>query len=169
MSTTPEDPFARPSDGADAQQPVGEPQAWSEPLPHAPQDPAQYAQPQYAQPEYAQPQYAQPQYAQPGYAPSQYQQGYPPVYGGPNPRQAKNWMGIVSLVASVSTIFTLVGCIVGIVFGHLGLGAVKRGEADNRGLALAGLITGYVFLGIGLLIFIAYALFFVAIVGATTY
>lgn len=152
MSTTPDDPFARKSEEGDASQP----EAWGQPAPMPPQEQPQYAQPQYAQPEYAQPQYGQPQYAQPQYGQGYPQQGYPAPYAGPNPRQAKNWMGIVALVASLSTIFTGIGCIAGIIFGHLSLNAVKKGEADNRGIGLAGLIIGYVCLGIGLLIIVGY-------------
>ena len=157
MSTTPDDPFARSSENGGAQHSAPQPEAWGEPAPQAPQ---------YAQPQYAQPQYAQPQYAQPGYDQGQYQQGYPLPYAGPNPRQAKNWMGIVALVASLSTIVTGIGCIAGIIFGHLSLNAVKKGEADNRGLGLAGLITGYVFLALGLLAIVAYIIFIGVLIAA---
>ncbi|WP_062135347.1 DUF4190 domain-containing protein [Demequina aestuarii] len=162
MSTTPEDPFARSSDGGGAPHSAPQPEAWGEPAPQAPQ----YGQPENGQPPYAQPQHAQPQYAQPGYQQGQYQQGYPLPYAGPNPRQAKNWMGIVALVASLSTIVTGIGCIAGIIFGHLSLSAVKKGEADNRSLGLAGLITGYVFLALGLLAIVAYIIFIGVIIAA---
>jgi hypothetical protein len=52
-------------------------------------------------------------------------------------------------------IFALVGAfffpIVGVVLGHISLSQMKKGQipSDNRGLALAGLILGYVFIGIG--------------------
>jgi hypothetical protein len=52
-------------------------------------------------------------------------------------------------------IFALVGAfffpIVGVVLGHISLSQMKKGQipADNRGLALAGMILGYVFIGIG--------------------
>jgi hypothetical protein len=50
----------------------------------------------------------------------------------------KNWMGLSAFIAS------LVGAgLVGIVLGHLGLRAVRRREATNRGLALAGTVLGY--------------------------
>ena len=51
----------------------------------------------------------------------------------------------MSLVASLAgTAFCLVGPIVGIVFGHLARSRVKRSGDDGSGLALAGLIVGYV-------------------------
>lgn len=112
---------------------------------------------------------AQPVYAAPpqGYAPAQgyaaVPQGYAAPHGyaavptyGADPTAAKNWMNIVALIASISTPFTGVGAILGIVFGHLGLGAVKRGEANNRGMGLAGLIIGYVLVALGVLGTIAY-------------
>lgn len=145
MSTTPEDPFARTSDASMAPTSAPAPQ-YAAPAQLPPAAPGQM----YAQP--PQPYYGHPAYAQP--------------YGGPNPAQAKNWMNIVALVASLSTFFTLVGCIAGIIFGHLGLAAANKGEADNRGLGLAGLITGYVFLGIGILGAVGYFIFMAAMVAA---
>jgi hypothetical protein len=52
-------------------------------------------------------------------------------------------MGIVSLVLGC-----LGGGLLGIIFGHVGLAASKRGEANNRGVALAGLVVNYSFMGI---------------------
>ncbi|WP_062287618.1 DUF4190 domain-containing protein [Demequina phytophila] len=66
----------------------------------------------------------------------------------------KNWMGVTSLVLSLAGLFTGITAIVGIVFGHLSLSAVKRGEADNWGVGLAGLIIGYVITALGLLVLI---------------
>ena len=147
MTTTPEDPFATTPDPHAAQ-------AASQP----PAAPAQYGG-QHGTPP--------PPPGQAPYAAQQYPpQPYPQQYYGPNPQTQKNWMGIVSLVASLSTIFTGIGCIAGIVFGHLGLNAVKKGEANNRGLALAGLITGYVFLGLGILAVIGYAALVAVLISA---
>jgi hypothetical protein len=50
----------------------------------------------------------------------------------------KNWMGIAALVSS-----SVGAGLVGIVLGHLGLRAARRGQATNRGIALAGTIVGY--------------------------
>ncbi|GIG53383.1 DUF4190 domain-containing protein [Demequina activiva] len=146
MTTPPEDPFART--------PHQDAHEWS--------SPSGEAGPQHDTPPPPPP--GQVPYAMQQYPPPPYQQGY----YGPDPRTQKNWMGIVSLVASLSTIVTGIGCIAGIVFGHLGLNAAKNGEANNRGLSLAGLITGYVFLGIGLLVVAAYVVFFAVLVSAET-
>lgn len=102
-----------------------------------------------------QPQYAQTQYTQPQYPQAQYPHAYPPPAAGRPPYQAKNWMGVTSLILSILGFFTGITAIGGIIFGHLGLSAAKRGEADNRGLSLGGLITGYVALALGIVATIA--------------
>lgn len=110
------------------------------------------------------PQYARPPQgdgAQPGYgAPPGY--GPQPVYK--NPAEAKNWMNITSLALSLSGLLFGVTAIAGIVFGHLGLAAAKRGEANNRSLGLAGLIVGYVLTCLFLLVIIAYFVFVVFLI-----
>jgi len=68
------------------------------------------------------------------------------TYGVPS-NQSKNWLGITSLVLSL-----LGASVIGIIFGHLALRANKRGEADNKGMSLAGTIIGYVMLVAGALI-----------------
>jgi hypothetical protein len=138
----------------------------------------QYAQPQsYEQPPgYAQPQYADP-YAQPtsgaqafpvsgpnpypvsgGSYPAYPQVGYQvPGYGmGPNPTSA-NALGIVSLVLGILSIplsccsfFGLVMPIPAIVCGVMGIRKASQGQANNKGLAIAGLICGCVGLVISL-------------------
>jgi hypothetical protein len=63
-------------------------------------------------------------------------------------------MGITSLVLGV----TCVGAgLLGAIFGHLGLAACKRGEANNRGLALAGVIVNYSMIGLGILGLVVFA------------
>lgn len=81
--------------------------------------------------------------------------GYPPPPAGgymypPPPASstwgassAKNWMGITSLILAC-----IGGGLLGIVFGHMGLVACKRGEANNRGVALAGVIVNYSMIGL---------------------
>lgn len=125
MTNSPEDPFTQVPDGS---QPP--------PRPETPQAPP--SQPGYA----AAPQYGQ-QYAQPQYA-------YPPA--GPNPGTAKNWMGITALVLSLASLITGITAIGGIIFGHMSIAAAKRGEADNGGMGRAGMIIGYIFVVLGILL-----------------
>jgi hypothetical protein len=71
-----------------------------------------------------------------------------------------NWMGIASLVLSLSSVLFGITCLGGITFGHMGLSAANKGKADNRGLAPAGVIIGWVFVGFGLLAFALFAALF---------
>jgi hypothetical protein len=96
---------------------------------------------------------------QPGQNP--YTAAAPPAYGnrvdesstayGAPARTGRNGMGTAALVLGILSIVTcwiwFVGgilAILAIVFGVIGRNRVARGEATNRGTALAGLITGIV-------------------------
>lgn len=96
--------------------------------PAAPVAPAAPAAPQYAPP--AAPQYAAPQ-----------------QYVAVAPAAPTNVMAIVSLVTSIIG-FSLLG----VIFGHIAMNQIKRTGEQGHGLALAGLIIGYIFLGITVLI-----------------
>ncbi|MDN4477369.1 DUF4190 domain-containing protein [Demequina lignilytica] len=78
----------------------------------------------------------------------------PPGPYPPPPWRAKNWMGVTSLVLSLVGLVTGVTAIAGIVFGHLSLNAVAHGEADNRSVGLAGLVLGYILLGLSIVILV---------------
>jgi hypothetical protein len=66
-------------------------------------------------------------------------------------------MNIVALSAvGGGLILPFVANIAGIVFGHLGRRAAKRGEADYAGVGLAGLIINYVAVILWILGIIAY-------------
>ena len=85
---------------------------------------------------------------------------YGPAY---NPAStANNWMGIAALILSLATLIFGITCIPGVVLGHMGLSAAKKGTANNKGIALAGVIIGWVFVGLGLL-FVAFIAIAVAI------
>ncbi len=142
MSTTPEDPFAnRPEEAGTGQTPPPQP---NQPYAQQPQSPQPGQQPdqQYAQPQYAQQPYVQQPQPYPAQQPYGQQPYAQPV--GPRPGTEKNWMGTLSLVMSLLGLVTVITAIAGIVFGHLGRSAARRGEADNDGMSLAGLIIGYV-------------------------
>lgn len=68
--------------------------------------------------------------------------GYPP----PAPAAPKNGLGVASLVVAIIALFSLVGGVVlgvvAIILGFLGHGRVKRGEANNGGIAIAGIVLG---------------------------
>ena len=78
-----------------------------------------------------------------------------PAYGAPA-SQKTNVLAIVSLVSSFFI------SIVGIITGHIALSQIKKTGEQGRGLAIAGLIIGY----IGLVVGIILAIVWFAILGA---
>ncbi len=58
---------------------------------------------------------------------------------------------IASLICSLAGLFLLpvLGSVLGIIFGHLGLGEIKRseGRVQGRAMAIAGLVIGYTAIG----------------------
>ena len=65
--------------------------------------------------------------------------------------------GIIGLVFGFIPLFGIFFAvplgILGVVFGAVGLRRAKRGEANNRGVAIAGLVTGILALVIGFILF----------------
>ena len=137
----PYDPYNPPQ-----QQPSDYPQQYQNPQQY--QDPQQY---QYQQQYGAQP-YSP--YQQPGYP------GYPAPASGQT-----NTMAILALV------FAFVFSPLGIVFGHIARKQIRERNEQGGGLATAGLILGYVFTAIGLLVCAFYVIVIVALAshGTTNY
>jgi hypothetical protein len=95
------------------------------------------------------------------YQPGSYPGGNPPPppYGGypPQPAAPKNGLGIASLVlaviglVSVATVFAPIGLgVVAVIIGVIGHGRVKRGIANNGGVAIAGIVLGALAIVVGL-------------------
>jgi hypothetical protein len=82
----------------------------------------------------------------------------PPYYGYPPPPSApKNGLGIASLIlaivalVSVWSVFApVILGVIAVVVGFLGHGRVKRGTADNGGVAIAGIVLGGLAIVVGL-------------------
>lgn len=130
--------------------PPAPPQYEPQPAQYSPgAQPAQYAPG--AQPPVPPP-YGQAPYAQQGYPP-------PPPMGYPGQPKPKTWMNWVAFGCGLGALVTCVSFIPAIIFGHLGLAAAKRGEADQKGVGIAGLVLGYVFLVV--------AIAYVGIIAAT--
>ena len=91
----------------------------------------------------AQPAAPQPGYAQPAYG------GQPGYYAPPT-----NTLAIVALV--LAFVFSIVGAIL----GHVALGQIKRTGEGGHGIALAAVIVGWVFTGIGVLVVVLYIVIF---------
>jgi hypothetical protein len=80
-----------------------------------------------------------------------------PYYAPPQPVAPKNGLGIAALVLSVVGLLgvaTVVAPIIlgatAVVIGFVGRGRVKRGIADNGGIAIAGIVLGGLAIVVGL-------------------
>ena len=110
----------------------------------------------------------------PGDRPSDFSQPGPPDGSGygaaATARPRRNGMGtaalvigVVALVLAVLILFAPLGAFLGLValvLGIVGLVRANRGQADNRGQAVAGLVTGALALVIGLLFTVSIGAFF---------
>ena len=151
--TSPQDPFATPPPGGQPRSepyrapdpdttPYGSPDGGA-PGPDVPRGPG-YDAPAYGSGQPTSQQYGQPYQQQPQYGQPYQQQQYGSVQRGP----ARNGLGIAALVLGILGLLTsifVVGGVLGlvaIVLGVMGLGRVKRGEATNRGMAIAGIVLG---------------------------
>lgn len=143
-------PYGQPY--PDLQQP-----APPQPYQPGPADPQPYTQQPYQQP--YQQAGAQGPYQQAGppgpYQPQAGQYGAPYGYTAP---AEKNALGVWSLVLGILSIVMLFSCLVGfiaaipaLITGYMSRKANKEGLADNPGLALGGIITGWVTIGLTVL------------------
>ncbi len=136
-------PGAQPTGG----QPTGQP-PYGQPYGGQPYGaPQPYGQQPYGQQPYGQQPYGGQPYGQQPYGQQPYGQHTP--YGTPG-RHLSNGLGVTALVLGITSIFPglyFIGLLLGplaVIFAILGRKRVKRGEADNGGMATAGLITGIV-------------------------
>lgn len=97
-------------------------------------------------------------YGHPGYGyPGQQMPGGPPGYGWPAmPMAPANGIGVAGLVLGIISAagfclwpLAIVLGILAVIFGAVGRGKAKRGEATNGGQALAGIICGAVGIVLG--------------------
>ena len=107
----------------------------------------------------------QPGQPQPGqYQPGQYQQAGSPVAGRRNGLGTTALvLGVVAITLVLLLLFSPLGAFLGllaVLFGILGLIRVNRREADNRGQAVAGLVTGGLALLIGVFLTISIGTWF---------
>jgi hypothetical protein len=119
------------------------------------------------------PQMSQPPF-QPQSGPTPYPTGQPPyAYGAPMPQfpptawvqpRPTNGLAVASLVCScVGVVPFLFGvpCILGIIFGFVSRGRIRRsnGMLSGEGLALAGIIVGFSLIGLFIIAVIVAAIF----------
>lgn len=81
--------------------------------------------------------------------------GYPPPGPGYPPPQAAvgtNGMAIASLVCSLLGWICVIGPILGLIFGFIALGQIRRTGQGGRGIAIAGIVIGVVAIVLGIVV-----------------
>lgn len=119
--------------------------------------------PGYGQPGYGEPP-AAPPYQGASYQPAPAYGSYPAPsygYGVPYP---KNHLGVLSLVLAIVSFFTLgfLVAIPAVILGNQGRRAADEGQADNRSLSTAGIVIGWVNIGLTVVVLIGVIIFFAA-------
>ncbi len=117
--------------------PVQSPQIGYRPAPQQPKPPVQ------------QPVYYQAQAPYGGYPPTQPPHAYAPV-----DNRATNGMAIASMILGIVWIYWI-GSVLALIFGYIALSQIKQRNESGRGMALAGVVLGWVGVGILLLVIIA--------------
>lgn len=100
-------------------------------------------------------------YAAPGYY-------YPWMYAPPAPRLG-TWALVSMICGAVSIVsFQSILAILAIVFGFIGLNEVKKsqGTVEGRGFAMAGIVTGFISIGLTIIVIALYILYFVFLLSA---
>jgi len=143
-----------------------------------PQEPPADGQPYYAEPPVAgtpypaeppaypleQPAYppAAPPYQQypPAYPPPAYGQ-QPPPYPYPYPypyppARSTNGMAIASMVLGIVWVYWI-GSILALIFGYLALNEIRRSKQAGEGMAIAGIVLGWIGVGILVIVLLAVA------------
>ena len=114
--------------------------------PYAAQPYAAPAQP-YAAP--AQPYGAQPYGAQPYYGSDPYYGAQPAYYGVPRPATT-NGLAIAALVTAIIGV-----SLVAVILGHMSISQINRTGEQGKGMAIAGLVIGYLGMLVGIIFFFA--------------
>ena len=116
--------------------------------PHEPE-----GQPYYAEPPVAGAPYQAQQHYPPAYPP-------PPAYGQPPypypypPARPTNGMAIASMVLGIVWVYW-VGSILALIFGYVALKEIRRSKQGGEGMAIAGIVLGWI--GVGSLIIVLLA------------
>ena len=134
------DPYGSPAEFHGAQPlPYGTPAPeYGAPAPQYGAQPVPYgSEPYGAQPYGAQPYGAQPYYAQPAY------------YGVQRPATT-NGLAIASLVTAIVGV-----SLVAVILGHIAMNQINKTGEQGKGMAIAGLVLGYLGMLVGIIFFLA--------------
>jgi hypothetical protein len=74
------------------------------------------------------------------------------------PARPTNSLAIVSLAAGIASfvVVPVIGAVVAVITGHMARGQIRRTGQDGNGLAVAGLILGYVHLALVVLVILLF-------------
>jgi len=103
-----------------------------------------------------------------GYAPPMY-----PGYPYPPPARPTNGMAIAALVCSLAGLATCISAPVGAILGHIARKQIRERGEGGDGLALAGIIVGWILTALMVLLIIFYVVIIIVAInsegGSTTY
>jgi hypothetical protein len=92
---------------------------------------------------------------------------YPPAYGQALPAPQTSSFAIASLVCSLASWFVIpfIGAIAAVVLGHIARHEIRHsyGQKSGSGLAIAGLVIGYIQIALTLLVGLLLLWFFIAL------
>lgn len=93
--------------------------------------------------------------------PVYYTQPVAPMYVAPAAALPTNTLAVVSMIFGIASwvVLPIVGAIVAVITGHIAVGQIKRTREGGRGMAIAGVVLGWVQLG-----FVVVWLAFVAVI-----
>jgi hypothetical protein len=148
--------------------------------PQPPQQPGSWQDPSWPQPEQAQQPYADPyggaptspSYAVPTGSPVSYPPGYPGYgYGPPMPVPVKtNSLAITSMVLALCGLACGLTAPIGAIMGHVARRQIRQRGEGGDGMALAGIIVGWILTGLILayIVFIVIMIIYAASHSSTT-
>jgi hypothetical protein len=144
-------------------QPHGSPPPYGTPQP--PTGQPQYGQPPTGPPQYGQPPTGPPQYGQPYGTQPYYAAGYAPAAAQPTSGAA-----VTSLVCGILGFFTCaLTSVVAVVAGHIAMRETRSGRVGGQGMAVAGLVTGYLVLVPALIVLFMFVLVWVGVLASVPF
>ncbi|MBB5478712.1 DUF4190 domain-containing protein [Micromonospora parathelypteridis] len=134
-------------------QPFSAPPHPAQPYAAQPYPEQPYAAPPYSAPPYSAPPYPAQPYSAPPYPVAPFSPVFPVVVTPP----PTSGLAVASLIAGLVGVlggWCLFGvpCVAAVILGHMATAATKRGERGGHGIAIAGLILGYIFVVPGVIL-----------------
>lgn len=107
------------------------------------------------------------QYPAPSYLPPYPAGQYPSQRQYPAPVPT-NGLAVAALVCGILGFFTGLSAIAAVICGHVSLSQLRRTGGEGRGMAIAGLITGYIVIGFMALGVVLFCILWAGLIGAAS-